>query len=432
MANIRRVVTWTQFNEAIKAGEATNAYNSLVSLLPPGFEESDWAGGQPPVGRRRVCFFTRWDLKPRDWSMMDKVLRLGFRMVEVKGENDAVIFYHPTATRQAMELKAIAERHRGYLSKDATEQETRRIGQLLEYDPADIEDHIRKNYGQVKESKDWAVWLALAAAMGITSPARSEAPSDVAAKVVAMTDSVPHLPMLDSAKRRVKDKVMASRVILNKEELCRRIDAVEVREYKVMMGSNVLMYYTRDRKTDKDYIFVNRGSRLPHLELSTLVHELNHLVQERQVVQRPVRPGQVLRKISPRDYEKYFDRWPLVKPTRGRRAGEPMAIGGKLARDYMAMRDYLMSEFEAQARLSSLKDFMLREGILKRGEPMTAKHVDLLRDWAGRLGDEDYRRFLLNDFILILPLVDWECVEEIDLFAGSGQRGGSVVSYPDA
>ena len=122
MTKIRRINNWSQFNESIKAKEATTAYDSLMSLLPLGFDEADWAGGQPPVGRRRVCFFTRWDLKPRDMSMMDKVLRLGFKMVEVKGENDAVIFFHPTAVKQAMELKAIAERHRGYLSKDATEQ----------------------------------------------------------------------------------------------------------------------------------------------------------------------------------------------------------------------------------------------------------------------------------------------------------------------
>jgi hypothetical protein len=426
MANVRIVATWAEFNESIKAGEATNAHDSLMSLLPPGFEESDWAGGQPPVGRRRVCFFTRWDLKPRDWSMMDKVLRLGFKMVEVKGENDAVIFYHPTAKDQAMELKAIAERHRGYLSKDATEQETRRIGQLLEYDPADIEEHIRKNYGPVRESRDWAVWLTLAAAMGLGSPARSEAPSEVAARVVAMTDSVPDLPMLDSAKRRVKEKVMTSRVILNKEDLCRRIDDVEVREYRVMMGSGVLMYYTRDPKTDKDYIFVNKVHRMPHMELSTLVHELNHLVHERQLVKKPTAPGQVLMKISPRDYERYFERWPMVKPTRGRKAGEPITIGRKLAGEYVRMGGYLRSEFEAQARLSSLKDFLVRQGIMTITEALTQAHVDKMVEWARGLGDEEYRRFLLNDFILVLPLIDWRCVEEIDLFAGRGSRGSSV------
>jgi hypothetical protein len=426
MVNKRRVQTWSQFNESIKAKEATTAYDSLMSLLPLGFEESDWTGGQPPIGRRRVCFFTRWDLKPRDWSMMDMILRLGFKMVEVKGENDAVIFYHPTAKDQAMELKAIAERHRGYLSKDATEQETRRIGQLLEYDPADIEEHIRKNYGPVRESRDWAVWLTLAAAMCLGSPARSEAPSEVAARVVAMTDSVPDLPMLDSAKRRVKEKVMTSRVILNKEDLCRRIDDVEVREYRVMMGSGVLMYYTRDPKTDKDYIFVNKVHRMPHMELSTLVHELNHLVHERQLVKKPTAPGQVLMKISPRDYERYFERWPMVKPTRGRKAGEPMTIGRKLAGEYVRMGGYLLSEFEAQARLSSLKDFLIRQGLMTRTEALTKAHVDKMVEWARGLGDEEYRRFLLNDFILVLPLIDWRCVEEIDLFAGRGSRGSSV------
>ena len=45
-----------------------------------------------------------------------------------------------------LELAKIANKYGGYLSYEATEQESRRIGELLGYDKKDVDGYINKNY----------------------------------------------------------------------------------------------------------------------------------------------------------------------------------------------------------------------------------------------------------------------------------------------
>ena len=69
------------------------------------------------------------------------------RTVYVKGNpNHAYIVYTPDNEKNAMELKDIAEKYDGYLSANATKEDTRRIGELLEYTPKAIDAFVAKNY----------------------------------------------------------------------------------------------------------------------------------------------------------------------------------------------------------------------------------------------------------------------------------------------
>ena len=54
------------------------------------------------------------------------------------------IYFRPGAETQAQELKDIAEKYNGYLAYNADENDTRRIGQLLNYHQNDIEDFIKR------------------------------------------------------------------------------------------------------------------------------------------------------------------------------------------------------------------------------------------------------------------------------------------------
>lgn len=58
--------------------------------------------------------------------------------------NRAYIFYRKGAENEANELKAIAEKYGGYLSYKATDEDARKIGQLLGYKAEAIEDYIEK------------------------------------------------------------------------------------------------------------------------------------------------------------------------------------------------------------------------------------------------------------------------------------------------
>jgi hypothetical protein len=51
---------------------------------------------------------------------------------------EAFIYFRPGAEKKAKELAKIANKYKGYLSYEATKQESKRIGELLGYEKADI------------------------------------------------------------------------------------------------------------------------------------------------------------------------------------------------------------------------------------------------------------------------------------------------------
>ena len=59
---------------------------------------------------------------------------------------EAYIFFNKGAEKKAKELAKIANKYGGYLSYEATKQESKRIGELLGYDKIDIDWYIKKNY----------------------------------------------------------------------------------------------------------------------------------------------------------------------------------------------------------------------------------------------------------------------------------------------
>ncbi len=71
----------------------------------------------------------------------------GLKTIRVEGNiYEAYVYFRPEAIDQALELKAIAEKYAGYLRWDATEEDSRRIGELLGYAKEDIDWYIAKNY----------------------------------------------------------------------------------------------------------------------------------------------------------------------------------------------------------------------------------------------------------------------------------------------
>lgn len=61
-----------------------------------------------------------------------------------KNPNDFYVVYAKGYEERAKELADIADSYGGYLYYKATEKDTRRIGELLEYDPQDVESFIKK------------------------------------------------------------------------------------------------------------------------------------------------------------------------------------------------------------------------------------------------------------------------------------------------
>ena len=55
------------------------------------------------------------------------------------------IIFRSGAESQAQELLGLAEKYNGYFSSKATEEDSRRIGQLLGYKQSDIDSYIERN-----------------------------------------------------------------------------------------------------------------------------------------------------------------------------------------------------------------------------------------------------------------------------------------------
>lgn len=101
-------------------------------------------------GKRDIAFITKGGNSEEDWLEMNRLVKeSGLKTMFIKGNpNEAYVIFKPGKEKEATELKDIAEKYGGYLSYEATEEETRRIGQLLSYNEQEIEDFIKKNYNK--------------------------------------------------------------------------------------------------------------------------------------------------------------------------------------------------------------------------------------------------------------------------------------------
>jgi len=119
--------------ETIKAEEAYRDENAIQTVID---------------GKRDLGFITLigtvLDSKDEFWKLVKKGRLKTLKVPSSKHE--AYIYFRPGAEKKANELKDIAEKYGGYLSWEATEKESRRIGELLNYTKKDIDQYINKNY----------------------------------------------------------------------------------------------------------------------------------------------------------------------------------------------------------------------------------------------------------------------------------------------
>jgi hypothetical protein len=95
-------------------------------------------------GKRGVGFITLYP-DSRMSHIAEKMIEDNdLRMVRCPSRPINVVIYRPKSRKDAMELVSIAEKYNGYLAYNATEEDSRRIGQLLSYHEDDINDYINR------------------------------------------------------------------------------------------------------------------------------------------------------------------------------------------------------------------------------------------------------------------------------------------------
>ena len=109
----------------------------------------DKSAVQTVIDRKRDLGFitlkTTVDLSIDEFWNLIKTHNLG--TIKLPGNPfDAYIYFNKGAEKKAKELAKIANKYDGYLSYEATKQESKRIGELLGYAKEDINWYLNKNY----------------------------------------------------------------------------------------------------------------------------------------------------------------------------------------------------------------------------------------------------------------------------------------------
>ena len=128
--------------ESIKASEAYSDEGSIQTVID---------------GKRKLGFAVLEASSNMTAKEIEELFKKGkLETIEVKGNpSDARIYYNPRmqgAKEDALELKKIAEKYGGYLAYNASDKDSRRIGELLGYDKEDIDAYIEKNKHKAKLS----------------------------------------------------------------------------------------------------------------------------------------------------------------------------------------------------------------------------------------------------------------------------------------
>lgn len=129
-------------SEKIKASEARTDYDSFKTVID---------------GKRKLGVVTKNML---DGELKKEIIEKGFKFILVRSSRAPgnYIIYHPSGLKQALELQALADRYDGAFGPShASEDDVRRVGQLLEYDPIDIESHIERSklFPKTEDEKDY-------------------------------------------------------------------------------------------------------------------------------------------------------------------------------------------------------------------------------------------------------------------------------------
>ena len=116
-------------NEEIKASEAYTTLGAIDTL----------------VNKKRCVGFISWPNQQMFNLMKDNDIEF----IKVKDNPTNYVIYNRGCEKEALELSNIAKKYNGYLSPDATKEETIRIGQILGYSDSDIKSFIEKNFKEI-------------------------------------------------------------------------------------------------------------------------------------------------------------------------------------------------------------------------------------------------------------------------------------------
>jgi len=124
-------------NEKINSDEAHRDENALKTVID---------------GKRDLGFIALKASTMPEKTFWDEIKKHGLKTINLPlNPYNAFIYFRKGSELNAIELANIANKYGGYLSYEATRDETIRIGQLLGYEESDIQDYVDSHYEPSKE-----------------------------------------------------------------------------------------------------------------------------------------------------------------------------------------------------------------------------------------------------------------------------------------
>jgi hypothetical protein len=131
----------TEITETINPSEAYDDEDALQTIID---------------AKRLVGFFTKYGASYPHEKLLQRVEQNNLQVLPVDGNpTEAFIVYHPRGYEDAVELKKIAEKYGGFLSVNATREDTIRIGELLGYDDESIDSYVKQRYTEMFDTTWW-------------------------------------------------------------------------------------------------------------------------------------------------------------------------------------------------------------------------------------------------------------------------------------
>jgi hypothetical protein len=166
------------YNRRISAGEKPSAYLSgravkvckglmkefLNEEIDPSEAYNDTDAIDTLVKRKRdLAFIVQGANTDNNWAKIQKTIKDNdIRIMYVKGNpHHAYIAYLPGSENKATKLKDLAEKYEGYLSAQATKEDTIQMGRLLGYKEDKIKEYVNKNFPNdpIDESLEDTSWI---------------------------------------------------------------------------------------------------------------------------------------------------------------------------------------------------------------------------------------------------------------------------------
>lgn len=301
-----------------------------------------------------------------------------------------------------------------------------------------LDDYILPN----NKIARWALVLYISLSFGLRLTPQ-EAKSGFLANYI--TFRVKNLESMDdrygpikNAKEIVIRKIEQSKILKNKVDLIERVKKCPIKIgntffsipaiSKELDGAEAMFFNLGElmggeHDQEYDFILVNMetGYDLEHI----LVHELNHLVQNaaNEKYNQNVTAHQLLKDISESEYMDFYKDWKNVDEEADsifKRTDISMGVTKFIWDNIMENKDYYLGDHEVYVCISNLKNFCVKNGLMEFDEDITQDIIHKIRDYANNIEDvKEYVQFRERDFMYVLPFIDWNKCEELNLIAQS-------------